>query len=266
MSGCFEVVIALAAPVAYQSRRPLFPLTFDALLGALAAYREGRIDPPAAKEIRDLKLPLEEGGREKRFYLASAVYFDRPALVRSFNWTRMGDWTDAAYRCAKTGRGGKNPLAEDPNPASGAFRRWRNSLLVVSAPYCRFWFRGDRAAVEDLLAGLSHVGARRAAGFGKVADVAVRPCPHDLTTTSPQGFAMRPLPVDEAPEGAKGMAAWAAYRPPYWDPANAALCYLPPAEWWLPLEEPLPPPQTAGAGKSPGNQEPAEETEDEEAV
>lgn len=240
--ACYEVVVELCSPLAYQSRRPLFPLTFDALLGALAAARAGVAEAPPAGERPALELPLAVAGKEKRFYRASSIWVDRPAAVGVFRWTRGQDWTDIAYRYTARKRGA-SPFAQDPHPGIGAFRRWRQALLVVATPRVRFWFDGDRRAVEDLLADLTHIGVRRAAGFGCVADVAVRPSRHDWTLVGPDGFAARPVPVDEAPESMRGPVAWTAYAPPYWDPANRALCYMPPAQRWLPLGQPLPPPR-----------------------
>ncbi|MGI9951980.1 hypothetical protein V3F56_06405 [Moorellaceae bacterium AZ2] len=232
---CYEVVIELATPLAYQSRRPLYPLCFDALLMWLIAARTGQVDPPAPGELGQIELPLAVAGEKHRFYRASAIWVDRPARMGIFRWNRGMTWTDAAYLYTAPTRSGVNPFARDPSAGAGTFRQWRQSLLLVATPRVRFWFDGNRRAVEDLLSDLTHIGVRRVAGFGKVADIAMRESRADYTIVGPDGFAARPVPVDEAPQGMKGVLAYTSYAPPYWDPSNRAMCYCPPLERWLPL-------------------------------
>lgn len=232
---CYEVVIELATPLAYQSRRPLYPLCFDALLMRLLAARAGHVDPPAPGELGRMELPLATAGKKHRFYRASAIWVDRPARVGIFRWNRGMTWTDTAYLYTALTRSGANPFTRDPSAGTGAFRQWRQSLLLVAAPRVRFWFDGDRHAVEDLLSDLTHIGVRRVAGFGRVADIAVRESRADYTIIGPDGFAARLVPVDEAPPGIKGVLAYTSYAPPYWEPSNRAMCYCPPLERWLPL-------------------------------
>ncbi|MGI9951398.1 hypothetical protein V3F56_03465 [Moorellaceae bacterium AZ2] len=231
---CYEVIIELATPLAYQSRRPLYPLCFDSLLMRLAAARTGQVDPPAPEDFGRLVLPLAVAGKQHRFYRASAIWVDRPATIRTFRWNRSMTWTDTAYSYAALSRN-RNPFVVDPPAATGAFRQWRQSLLLVATPRVRFWFDGDRAAVEDLLSDLKHIGVRGAAGFGRVADIAIRESKGDYTIMTPDGYAARPVPVDEAPNGIKGVLACTSYAPPYWAPTNRALCYCPPLERWLPV-------------------------------
>lgn len=204
------------------------------------AGREGCLDPPRCGEADVLELPLAKTGRKRQFYRASAIWVDRPAAVTVFRWHRGLDWADAAYGYAAPSPRGAKPFANDPSPGVGPFRRWRQALLLVATPRVRFWFDGDRLAVENLLAGLTHLGARRAVGFGRIADIIVRPCQEDYTVVGPDGAAARPVPVEEAPAGMRGPLAWTAYTPPYWDPQRRSLCYLPPVERWLPLDRPLP--------------------------
>lgn len=233
--ACYEVVIELASPLAYQSRRALHPLCFDALLMRLLAARQGYVDPPAPEDFGRLELPLAAAGNKYRFYRASAIWVDRPARVGVFRWNRGMTWTDTAYLYTAPGRGGANPFARDPSAGTGAFRQWRQSLLVVATPRVRFWFDGDRQAVEDLLSDLTHIGVRRVSGFGRVADVAVRESRADYTLVGPDGFAARPVPVDEAPPGTRGVVSYTSYAPPYWDPGKRAMCFCPPPERWLPI-------------------------------
>jgi CRISPR type IV-associated protein Csf3 len=100
-------------------------------------------------------------------------------------------------------------------------------------PAVRFYCYGDGAHINHLVQRLSWIGKKRALGSGRVWKVEVESSPVDYSL-SHAGLVTRPIPVELCGDW-HGTQQLVAYRSPYWDPRNRALCLIPPI---TPLIEP----------------------------
>lgn len=81
---------------------------------------------------------------------------------------------------------------------------------------------GEREAIEELLAPVTHVGKKTAQGNGRLNGWAVEPCLEDWSETGPDGRLMRAIPCRPGEGG-----VLYGVRPSYWLAANQLPCVLP---------------------------------------
>ncbi len=116
---------------------------------------------------------------------------------------------------------------------SGKFRSYILAEPYVSCREVIYYVFGDmniiRNLIEDYLFGL---GNDCRIGFGAVRDILFEELDEDLSLTA-GGIAMRPIPVEMCEEYED--SAYLAYRAPYWNPKNVALCVPPGARCRLKL-------------------------------
>jgi hypothetical protein len=212
-----RVRIALRTPVAVSDY---------IMLDALLAYRvimdlfSGPIprDEAIHMEELDVPLPLEERGRERRYWAASAGVFDCPyssVTVWHKRWHEEDDWV-------------KFRGAERISQKSGYFRSYAMPLRIIPATEVEFWAFGCKEEVERLLAGLASIGKKRSQGFGEVRAVDVR-CWHEDWSCFCEHSVMRPLPLSEVDTPLQGEIRYMPWRPPYWHTVEGKMteCYVP---------------------------------------
>lgn len=107
----------------------------------------------------------------------------------------------------------------------GYFRAYVMRKVYVPARRVVFYGCGDVDAVarlvRDYVVGL---GDDFRIGFGVVRSWRIEEMPEDWSLVR-DGIAMRPIPVDMCDEYED--AVYLAYKPPYWNPRNVALCVPP---------------------------------------
>lgn len=124
-----------------------------------------------------------------------------------------------------------------PPPGVDTSQGWaktaRTPVHYLATPALVFWANGNPGEIRRLLTGVQAIGKHRKKGFGEVAQITVRPAPHDWSLWR-DGQPQRPLPVDQVKEPWAFYIAATGFRPPTWDPRNQGLCVLPPPDVWLP--------------------------------
>jgi hypothetical protein len=196
-------------------------LGLDSLLIKAACRRDGLPNHETAREMNGGDLPdvpipiaLEPCGR---FYLASIAVAAWDVKEMRFKNKRSPKQFVSNLTRVKTIAG------------TGAGKDLR-------IPYETGWVRGDRLewscmgdadAIRALLATVTHVGAHRGAGSGKVLRWLVEPC--DAWEGFPvlrDGVPMRPLPYDY--DGLSGaVVGYAVLKPPYQEAWREELCAIP---------------------------------------
>lgn len=145
----------------------------DALLGALRVQLEedaaGAIDPKTVHH----DIPVERHTSPSGQWVFKASAFKLLKLTPTFMWMQTGraDLTQVAEDRAS---GLLNYRASRANLAGGPFKSTVSYLELVWAELTAFAI-GDKKAIESLLGACHQIGARRATGFGNVANIHVEP-------------------------------------------------------------------------------------------
>lgn len=194
-------------------------LTLDALLAGLAYMRTG----DARRAEAEVPLRQTDG-----LFHASAAIMDplarRPvSIVASLHARHKLD-----------------PALLKRNPEGAIHRRIGlenrqkfglvlNTYLLVETDEVTWYAEGDRDAVmAELEAQPVFLGSRRAGGYGEVEKWEIDEGDFD-GITGPVGEPLRPVPVDVFGGDRSGVRKDCAWRPPYWHPANRAVCFAPKA-------------------------------------
>lgn len=109
---------------------------------------------------------------------------------------------------------------------SGYFRSYRMQMPYAPTSSVMFFFHGDLTEVQRLLDLVHFVGKKHAIGGGEVVRREVVAIPEDHSLIC-DGNIMRNIPSRELASFDLGHIMNAAYRFPYWDLANVALCVTP---------------------------------------
>jgi CRISPR type IV-associated protein Csf3 len=99
-------------------------------------------------------------------------------------------------------------------------------LPTLSVDRLQFYCVGNKREIEKLLQRITHVGKKRAYGYGAVKRWQVTPHPIDNSEIVNKTL-VRPIPVSEYHYQVVGEKAICGFRPPYWCPENFAKCWLP---------------------------------------
>jgi len=93
----------------------------------------------------------------------------------------------------------------------------------------RWYARGDKAAVEQLLQLVTHLGKRHAAGTGRIGRWEVTEIEEDRSIWW-DGRLMRPVPIEEVDANhGRYDVGFESFRPPYWHRGRYVECAVPPA-------------------------------------
>jgi hypothetical protein len=106
----------------------------------------------------------------------------------------------------------------------GHFRDFKLSHPYIPMPNVIFYACGDVEYIGELLEGLVGLGDDVRVGFGIISKYEVEECDEDYSLVK-DGRAMRPIPTSMCEEFEAQVPL--AYKPPYWDPQNVALCVPP---------------------------------------
>jgi len=106
----------------------------------------------------------------------------------------------------------------------GEYKAYHMPVHYYVASRIEWFCVGNRAAIERLLATVTHVGKKQAQGWGRVAAWTVEPWPADWSVWRGDEL-MRGVPFDDA----RGLVDLALYglRPPYWRRDNQMMVVLP---------------------------------------
>jgi hypothetical protein len=115
---------------------------------------------------------------------------------------------------------------------SGFFRDFMIRIPYLPAKEVKFYFFGGKEELGDLLKNVTHLGKKTAEGFGAVRSCEIKESKEDYSLVK-DGIAMRPLPEKIARRfGIPMKIMQLAYRPPYWDKRNIALCAAPGSQFY----------------------------------
>ncbi len=196
-------------------------LHLDALLAAVVARRNHWPTPASTEELRPIDLPvdLEASGR---FHLASASI--SVAEERGLRFLQRRYPLSLAQRLAGPGL---RRISLDGGPQRN--QRLPMETLRVAGGQLTWFASGDRGAVEDLLADVTHLGRRRGVGLGAVARWEVDECAPwpGFPVLAPDGTALRHLPPDWPGLGTHE-PRYGCLSYPYWMKARETLIAAPP--------------------------------------
>jgi hypothetical protein len=116
------------------------------------------------------------------------------------------------------------PKSRKINLGSGYYRNWSLRWVYVPCEAVRFYVRGDRQIIEDLLSDLTHIGNDTRVGWGRIRGMRIKEISEDLSLVW-NNRAMRPIPVRYLKQWSD--SALLAWRPPYWAAENVELCAPP---------------------------------------
>jgi hypothetical protein len=225
----YEVKIYLSTPIAFQTKKRIYPLHFDGLLTALSVYRNGITDNPLPQEAALIELPLNRAGGEKWVWKASCMEIDqsRSRIARDV-WTSHTNWAEIVSFKKKL------------DPGSGIFRAKTGLLMLLVTPFIKFYIDTDDInGVITLLNDLTNVGSRVSAGYGEVKNIEIRKIKQDYSLVDERGYVARHIPVSEIEKpDPRWIVDYAGYRSPYYFYPFFDLCYVPPVERYWPHKRP----------------------------
>lgn len=186
--------------------------TLDALL--MAVLERG--------DVRDL-IHCEDD----LYYASGVIAVDstgtyRAAFVASMRPDRTPEWLEVIK---PNSRGGT-----DVAIGQSRQREAGNIVNAYKGVVCRAveWHAtGDMAAVLNVVHDVQFIGKRRGSGFGEVERWEAEPGELDGLVGF-LGEPLRPIPFDRWTSGGDYPAIEAAWRAPYWNPANRTKCIAPP--------------------------------------
>lgn len=188
---------------------------FEDLLGGDAVNHQG--GNPA--EMVDIPLPLAEAGDEPhRYWRASLGIYNQEAESIDKRRKRWCDeFDDVVNFKSKTKK-----IQYD-----GLFFKSQDLPVVCRhIPEMRFYCVGNREELGRLLPSITHIGANRGHGYGRVDSWSVEPSPEDWSEWF-SGQPMRSIPVGSPEPSDLLRVEYAGFRPPYWAPHNQTWCVTP---------------------------------------
>ena len=99
-------------------------------------------------------------------------------------------------------------------------------MPVLSISHLKFFCVGNKREIEKLLQRITHIGKKRAYGYGEVKKWKVTVINADHSELW-NNTLVRPIPITECKYQIVGEKALYGYRPPYWCPENFTECWLP---------------------------------------
>lgn len=153
---------------------------------------------------------LERNGFQ--VYRASVSFFDVDVLAVTTIYKRFYE-KDAGTLIAR-----KIDLAR------GLYRSYMMRLPYIPARRVYFYAYGDPGEIDRLLSALEGLGKKVSIGFGRFREYVIEEVDEDASVVY-NGVAMRPIPAAMLRYADRAMML--AYKPPYWDKRNVALCAPP---------------------------------------
>jgi hypothetical protein len=195
----------------------------------LAAKREKGAAYYSDRTIREIPIPLKTSGCEKKFYHGSMLIPGK-VVKYGFEPIRLLHSTDTKNK-KKLLSPLESSIVTGYRDASRGVYKSRD----VQFPYIHmiegyFYGCGDIRQVRSLLKGLRGIGKKVGLGYGSIKKIDVVPVEED-NSIFVRGKLVRIVPAAEMyiPDAQIEMVS---YRPPYWDPQNQAICYVPAEHIW----------------------------------
>jgi len=181
--------LAITARLMGAISMPDRPLAIDALLAYAVVLCDHIVPASTPDEVVPIEIPIERepGGR---FHLCSHAIYTVEATE-----TRWQNRRPVIPEAQAMGRSIKRIQI-----SAGLSKGYRipYEAIHVEGDELRWWAIGDRAEIEDLLGLIGHLGKKRAAGLGRVAEWLVEPCEPwgEGFPVVLDGQPLRPLPRD----------------------------------------------------------------------
>lgn len=141
-----------------------------------------------------------------------------------FTWTKKNDPSISYFATHK-----KDGTEWQPDNGSGQNREYCQPLQLKSAPHLVAYAVGDMDEIHRLLPMLPSIGKKTAWGFGRVADITLKPCDlEDHYCFIRDKTLLRPTPVGACQDlgfFVSGDTQLIGYTPPYWLPVNQTNCH-----------------------------------------
>lgn len=176
--------------------------------------------PPLERDLEPvagLPLGVESFGDLWWYQASFPEYVESGRFERSFSKRFDGTVSSSASTRSRLAGG---PVLDS---RSGPYRNHRLSVVVRLTREIRWHVVGDADAIRGLLGGCTHIGYKRAHGYGHVDDWAVTPASSD---SKARFWRMLPVPFAEH-HGLTGPSIYWGFRPPAYSPRNKALCRIP---------------------------------------
>lgn len=198
-------------------RLPGAPLALDALLAAQVAMRDGILPAQTEAELVPIEIPVKRS-ECGRYHLATVGLYDVESRRLAHVYRRF-----PVEHAQAMGRDiGRVLITAGP---AKSYRIPVEELTLVDDRMT--WFAvGDRAEIEALLTGVTHLGKKRSVGAGRVSKWTVEPCVWPGLVAD--GLPLRALPIETSgidPDRARLAMARLTY--PYWAWADRVECWVP---------------------------------------
>ena len=218
MVAARELVVTarLGGPVHAPEGLPIL----DGLLAWAVATRDGLPPPLTAAEATRVEIPIavEPGGR---FHLCSQGFAEVEAEELRYTNKRP---PIAEYQALA------DPKMKRVDIGAGANKGYRipRPVQYLADDLITWWAVGDADAVRPLLDVVTHIGKRRAVGWGRVVEWRVSVCdPWPGFPVLRDGQPLRPLPLDWPGLAADASSAFKTLTFPYWDHSREELVACP---------------------------------------
>jgi CRISPR type IV-associated protein Csf3 len=203
----FKVTFTLDGSGVYYDANE--PIHLDALLAWVLAPKQGfrhvtRDDEPA---IIELPLKRKHYG-EHWVWCASALFPVGPTGEDLQFWRKR-------FRASRA-----ELTSGSPNLTNGTFREWNQPVPLLLCTRLVAWGNGDASAVRKALREVTHLGKKRAHGYGKITNCTVESCDNDYSIYNKDGCANRFIPD---PRGTRKVRP----IPPYWNQHGSIHCLDP---------------------------------------
>ena len=181
---------------------------FDGLLAFCVVDRYLQTELFNEEQAYFVPLPLEQRGSEHWYWAASVGLYEKAVWSRTM-WRkdyRTWDGDDLGYGVIEF--------------------NYQMPMPALSIERIRFFCVGNKHEVETLIQRITHVGKKRAYGYGAVKRWSVTVIDKDCSEIVNKTL-VRPIPVSECRYRVIGETGLHGYRPPYWCPENFTECWLP---------------------------------------
>jgi len=114
----------------------------------------------------------------------------------------------------------------------GYFKSYRMNFPVIPTKTVTFYFNGTLGECKGIFEDLTALGKKTDIGYGIVRSMSVEPTQDDYSFVK-DGTCMRPLPNSDFKDlGLPSISQRLAWRAPYWDKKNLAMCAAPGATFY----------------------------------
>jgi hypothetical protein len=190
-------------------------MTFDALLASIV------FETTEDLEQAHNGLPLHRSG--ELFHASAAIMFPDAKQDQTFSASMRWDHDFSPDVFKKTSKG---KLRKVSAKRKRDFGNIFNTYKSFVAPEILWYCEGDRSEIERLLANVEFIGKRRGSGFGQVKNWRVEPGEYD-GLLGLNNNPLRPIPEVLYEGNDSALKIEASWKPPYWEPAHRAICYVP---------------------------------------